>query len=335
MLCAFFNGSRLEKAKTACPAPDVPLPIDISTDMRYNTVSAATKEISMKQDLKPRLMLVASMAIFGTLAPFVRLIPVSSGELALYRAVMASALIAILLLVTGRPVPFARIRGQLPLLLLSGMAMGVNWILLFEAYKRVTVSVATLSYYFAPVLVTLVCPLLFKERLTLKQVVCFVMSTAGLVLVTGIGAGGSDRVGGILFALGAAVLYASVVVLNKFIRGVEGLHRTLLQFLAAAAVLLPYVLLTGGVTLGGMDAKGWLSLLAVGVIHTGLAYCLYFSALKNLPGQKAAILSYVDPLVAVLISVTVLGEPMTPWQALGGALILGFTLWNELPDRKA
>lgn len=289
----------------------------------------------MKTDIKSRLMMIAAMAIFGTLAPFVRVISVSSGELALYRAVMASVLITAVLLVTRQGIPVSRIRQQIPLLLLSGAAMGVNWILLFEAYKRTTVSVATLSYYFAPVLVTAVCPFLFKERLTPKQVICFVLSTLGLVLITGTGsAGGSDPGAGILFALGAAVLYASVVLLNKFIKGVEGLHRTLLQFLAAAAVLLPYVLLTGGVTLGSLDGRGWISLLTVGVIHTGLAYCLYFTALKSLPGQKAAILSYVDPLVAVLISVTVLGEPMTLWQALGGLLILGFTLWNELPAKR-
>ena len=167
-----------------------------------------------------------------------------------------------------------------------------------------------------------------------KQWLCFVMSTIGIVLITGVGTGGGDHPAGILFALGAAVLYASAVILNKFIQGVEGLHRTLLQFLAASAVLLPYVLLTDGIHLGGMDGMGWASLLTVGLVHTGLAYCLYFTALGSVSGQKAAILSYVDPLVAVLISVTVLGEPLTLWQAVGGVLILGFTLWNELPAKR-
>ncbi|MBE6559269.1 MAG: EamA/RhaT family transporter [Ruminococcaceae bacterium] len=298
-------------------------------------MSSATlpKEVFVKKDLKSRLMLISSMAIFGTLAPFVRRIPVSSGALALCRAAMASVLIAVILLITKQKIPVSRMGKQLPLLIASGAAMGVNWILLFEAYKRTTVSVATLSYYFAPVLVTVLCPLLFKEKLTAKQIVCFIASTAGLVLITGIGTGGGDHLGGILFALGAAVLYASVVLINKFIRDVDGIHRTLLQFLAAAVVLLPYVLLTGDITTGPMDATGWLCLLAVGIIHTGLAYCFYFSALKDLSGQEASILSYIDPLVAVLISVTVLGEPMTPWQILGGLLILGFTLWNELPSR--
>lgn len=288
----------------------------------------------MKKGIHPRILLIASMAIFGTIGLFVRRIPVSSGELALYRAVLAAGLIAVFLLVTRQKIPFRNLGKEIPLLLASGVAMGINWILLFEAYKYTTVSVATLSYYFAPVIVTLVCPVLFKEKLTGKQIICFAMSTLGLVLITGIGdvGGGSDLVG-ILFGLGAAVFYATVILLNKFIRNVEGIHRTFLQFLAAIVVLLPYVLFTGGFTLGGLDGTGWVNLLIVGLIHTGVTYCMYFTSLKELPGQKAAILSYIDPLVAVLISVTVLGETMTLWQVIGGILILGFTLWNEIAPK--
>lgn len=288
----------------------------------------------MKKAISPRLMLIASMTIFGTISIFVRNISVSSGELALYRAVLAAALLAAFLLLTGQRISLAAIKKELPLLLLSGMAMGINWILLFEAYKYTTVSVATLSYYFAPVLVTAVSPLLFKEKLTGKQVLCFVMSTIGLVLITGIGdmGKGKDLVG-ILFGLGAAAFYATVVLLNKFIKNVGGIHRTFLQFLSAIVILLPYVLLSGGITLGALSGIGWVNLLIVGLLHTGVTYCMYFSSLRELPGQKAAILSYIDPLVAVLLSVTVLGEAMTLWQALGGALILGFTLWNELAGK--
>ncbi len=290
----------------------------------------------MKKNMTPRLMLIASMAIFGTLGPFVRNIPVSSGELALYRAILAALLIALFLVITGQKIPFASIKKEVPFLLASGMAMGINWILLFEAYKYTTVSIATLSYYFAPVIVTVVCPFLFHEKLTGKQILCFIMSTAGLVMITGIGdVSGNSHFIGILFGLGAAVFYATVILLNKFIKNVEGIHRTFLQFLSAIIILLPYVICTSGITLGSLNSVGWGNLLIVGLIHTGVTYCMYFSSLKELPGQKAAILSYIDPLVAVVISVTVLEETMTLWQVAGGLLILGFTLWNEItPKRK-
>lgn len=286
----------------------------------------------MNSKTRSKLSLIAAMAAFGTLAPFVRNISVTSGELALYRAMMAALMIGGYLIVTHQKIAFSKMGKDLPILFFSGAAMGINWILLFEAYKYTTVSVATLSYYFAPVIVTIVCPILFKEKMTKKQMICFVMSTVGLALVIGLtnlGGGSSDTLG-ILFGLGAACFYATVIILNKYIKNVSGIHRTLLQFIAAVIVLIPYVAMTSGVNLGTMNGTGWLCLLIVGVIHTGVCYCLYFSSLKDLTGQQAAILSYMDPLVAVIISVVVLGESMTISQLVGGILILGFTLWNEI-----
>ena len=294
---------------------------------------------------KARVQLIVSMSIFGTLAVFVRNISVSSGELALYRAVLAALLIGGYLLISKRKGNLSVdhsykntdllfgicTKKELFLLLFSGMAMGFNWILLFEAYKYTSVSAATLSYYFAPIIVTVVCPFLFHEKLTKKQVLCFVMSTMGVFLITGIPDFqnmGRDTIG-ILFGLSAAVFYATVILLNKFIKNVAGIHRTFLQFLAAIITLIPYVFCTGGFHLNTLDSKGWVNLLIVGLIHTGITYCLYFSSLKELPGQEAAILSYVDPLMAVIISVVVLGEIISFSQIIGGILILGFALWNE------
>jgi len=209
--------------------------------------------------------------------------------------------------------------------------MGFNWILLFEAYKYTTVSIATLSYYFAPILVTLICPILFHEKMSARQILCFVMSTLGVVLiinVSGLG-DGSSHFKGVLFGLGAAVLYATVIICNKFIKNVAGLHRTFIQFIAAIIVLVPYVGFTEGVNLEELTGKGWVCLLIVGLLHTGVTYCMYFTSLKDMRGQEAAILSYIDPLVAVIISVAVLGEAITIPQIIGGCLILGFAVLNE------
>ena len=289
----------------------------------------------MNTHASARLKLTASMVIFGTLGIFTRNIAVSSGELALYRAILAAGLILVYLAAGRKPIPFKKIRRELPLLLLSGMAMGVNWVLLFSAYRFTAISMATLSYYFAPVIVILACPILFHERMTAKEILCFVMSTAGLVLIIGAGgAGNGTDLIGVLFGLGAAAFYAAVILMNKFIRQVTGIHRTLIQFAGAILILLPYVGLTGGFHLEVLDGTGWVCLLVVGLVHTGVTYCMYFSALKDLSGQETAVLSYMDPLVATLISVLVLGEPMALTQALGGAMILGFTLWNELPSKK-
>lgn len=289
----------------------------------------------MDKQKNSKIVFSMAMAVFGTLGLFTRNISVSSGELALYRAILASALILIYLLITKQSFDVKRIKKEIPLLLFSGVAMSLDWILLFQAYRYTTISVATLSYYFAPVLVTVVCPILFREKLTKKQMFCFIMSTVGVVLIIGVEnlGGGDDDLIGILFGLGAAVFYAAVIIINKMIKNISDLHRMLLQFIAVIIILIPYVAWSGGSTLSGMDGKGWICLLIVGLFHTGITYLMYFSSLKNLRGQEVAVLSYVDPLVAVIISVVILGETITISQIIGGLLVLGFALWNELGEK--
>lgn len=280
--------------------------------------------------MKARFEIVFSMAAFGTIAVFVRNIGLPSGEVALYRAVIAALALFLWQLCTRQTVRWQDVKKELPLLFVSGAAMSVNWILLFEAYKYTTVAMETLSYYFAPVIVTVASTVLFREGLTAKQISCFVMSTLGLVMVIGVsGGGGSHDLLGILLGLGAAVFYAAVVLINKGIRRVSGLNRTFMQFLAAILVMTPYISMTGGSHLAGLDMTGAVNLMVVGVFHTGICYCMYFSSLRYLKGQEASILSYIDPVVAVILSVAVLHEPVSPLQAAGGFMILGFTVLNE------
>lgn len=277
---------------------------------------------------KSRLAMILSMAVFGTISLFVRYLPLSSGEIALYRSVIAALPIGIFLLFSKRKIRFDLWKKQGILLIFSGLSLGINWILLFEAYRYTTVSTATLCYYFAPVLVTVISPLLFREKLTKLQIVCFSASTAGLILMTGFGDWQTNGAG-IALGLGAAVFYALTVLLNKYIKDVTGPERTFLQFIAAAAVLAVYVAFSGGFHLSVLDGKAWFILFTVGLVHTGLAYLLYFAAVAKLPGQQIAVLSYIDPLTAVLISVFLLSEPMSVMQAVGGSMILVFSLLNE------
>lgn len=286
----------------------------------------------MKREKKARMMLIISVCIFGTLGIFTRQIAVSSSELALYRAILATLMLIVYLGIARKPINLKNAKKDLVFLGLSGIAMGINWILLFEAYKYTTISAATISYYFAPSLVTIACCFLFREKLTKKKILCFIMSTVGLILTIGVEnmEQGSSDLKGVMFGLVAAVFYATVILLNKSIKNVEGIERTLLQFASCIIILIPYVLLTSGITLYQLDTIGWGALLIVGLVHTGITYCLYFSAIKDLPGQETAILSYIDPLVAVVISVFILGEGITSLQMLGAVLILGFTVWNEM-----
>ena len=271
------------------------------------------------------------MAAFGTMSLAVKHIPLGSAEIAMERAVIGAVTLVLAQLVGGRLLSSRELKGELPLLLLNGGILGFGWILLFQAYRYTSVSVATLAYYFAPVLITVGCAVWFREKMNGRQIVCFVCATAGLVLMLDprhLAAGGAS-VTGILLALGSAVCYAAVVLMNKKIRTVTGMDRTLMQLAAAAVVLLPYVLFTGGIHAFSMTAGGWVSLLILGVFYTGLCYVVYFSTLSHLPGRTVALLSYADPLTAVLCSLLILGEGISAMQAVGGAMVIGFTLLNE------
>lgn len=282
--------------------------------------------------MKAKVNIIFSMAAFGTIAIFVKNIPLSTGEISLFRAVIGLIAIFIYQLFSGNRIILGEIKKDLPLLFVSGVAMGFQWVLLFQAYRYTTVSLATLSYYFAPVLLIVLSALFLKEKLTIKQIICFVMATLGLVMI--IGTGGAETSGtnmiGILYGVGAAVLYAMVLFLNKLIKNVTGMDRTMIQFIAAVTVLTPYVITTTGIHILEIDTIGLMNLLILGAFHTGFIYCLFFSSIKDLKGQEAAILSYVDPLVSIVVSVVALRESISLLQIIGGAMILGFTLINEL-----
>ena len=277
-----------------------------------------------------RFQFAVASAAFGTISIFVKAIPLSSAEIALCRAVIACLVLLFYLLATGKMRQVFALRWQLIPLFVSGAAIGVNWILLFTAYHYTTVALSTLAYYFAPTLIILGSVLLFRERLGAKQILCFLASTAGLVLMIGVSGGGSSDLTGLLLGLGAAVLYAFVVLLNKKSGEVDGIIRTWVQFASAAVVLLPYVALNGGFHLHELNVVAWMNLLILGVVHTGIVYVLYFSALSRLDGQQAAVLSYIDPAVSVLVSVFFLQEPITALQLFGGVMILVFAMLNEL-----
>lgn len=282
---------------------------------------------------KHQLALMAAMTIFGTIGIFRRYIPLPSGAVALARSAIGALLLLAALLFRRQPLNGAAIRKNLPLLLLSGACLGFNWVLLFEAYKYTSVAVATLSYYMAPVFLILVAPFFFGERLTLKKGACAAVALLGMVLVSGVletGVSNTAELRGILMGLLAAVLYATIVIINKGMHDISPLDKTVVQFGVSAVVLLPYVLLAEEVTLSLLTPTTTVLLLLIGVLHTGFAYALYFGAVEKLRAGTVALFSYIDPVLAVVLSALVLKEPMTWLGAVGAALVLGAALLGEL-----
>lgn len=287
-----------------------------------------------KQQTLPRIQLISAMAIFGTIGIFVTYIPLSSSLIALVRGAIGTAFLLLVLLCQGKKPDFAAIKKNLLILALSGGFIGINWILLFESYRYTLVSIATLCYYFAPILVILLSPILLGERFSLKKILCVLAALLGMALISGIFQGGEigpENLKGILFGLGAAAFYAGVVLLNKKLKDIAGFDATLTQLFFAALVISPYALTTGGAT-GEATVLGLVLLLVVGVIHTGFAYTLYFSSIQKLPAQTAAIFSYIDPVISLVLSALILGERMGVSGVIGAVLILGSTFLSEISD---
>lgn len=289
----------------------------------------------MNSESKAKLKMLSAMAFFGTIGIFVRYIDLPSSVIALARGLIGTVCLLLLVHFQGRGVNKAAIEANFKLLCFSGACVGFNWILLFGAYRYTTVATATLSYYMAPVFVMLASPLVLGERLSWLKSFCIVMALTGMVLVSGVVQGGSEGVTitGILYGLGAASLYAAVVLLNKFIHNINGYDLTIMQLGTAAIVLLPYTLVTENFSAMSVDMTSMLLLAFVGIVHTGFNYSLYFSSLQELQAQTAALLSYIDPVVAIILSTVFLGENMDLLSGLGAAMVLGSTLLQELYGR--
>ena len=280
---------------------------------------------------KEKAMLLGAMGIFGTIGIFVRYIPLPASAIAFCRAVLGLIFLLAVILLSGKKPGIAAIKKNLPILILSGAAMGFNWILLFESYRYTTVATATVCYYLAPLLLLLAAPLL-GEKLTAKKLLCVGGALVGLVCVSGVLQGSLPKPSelmGIGFGLGAAVLYASVMFLNKKLSPMGAYDKTILQLGSAAIVILPYLLLTETVASFSLTGVQWVLLLVVGIVHTGIAYWLYFGSIEKLSAKTIGILCYLDPVIAVILSALLLKESMTPLHILGSVLILGSALYSE------
>lgn len=288
--------------------------------------------------LRSKLMNLSAMLIFGTIAIFVRNIELTSKEIAVLRGVIGSIFLLGVMLFSKEKTSFSAIKKNLPILVLSGLGVGANWIFLFEAYKYTTVSIATLSYYCAPIFVTIMAPIILKEKISLIKFLCVCTAMIGMLCIVGTNKGsigeGYNHFLGIIYGLAAAVGYASVILMNKFIKGLKGVETTVTQLVFASILLLPYVMITSGFDFSKMTGISWGYMIFLGVVHTGFAYALYFSSLKELKGQTIAVLSYIDPITAVLISALFLGEQLTMFQIIGGVLILGSTFISEIQGKK-
>lgn len=284
-----------------------------------------------------KLRMTVAMFIFGTIGLFVRWIPMPSSVIALARGLIGTIFLLAVIAMKKEPLSRTSIQKNFRWLLISGILLGFNWILLFESYNYTSVAVSTLCYYMAPILIILISPLALQERLTMRKLLCVLASLGGMVCISGILSEGIPSAGelkGILLGLAAAVLYAAIVLCNKHIHEISAYEKTVFQLGVSALTMLPYCLFTVAPEELTFEVGPLMMLLLVGVVHTGITYYLYFGSMEFIPAQSVAVISYVDPVVAVLASVLILCEPMYLTEAVGAVLILGAAAVSELEKKE-
>ena len=286
--------------------------------------------------MKSKLEFIGAMLIFGTIGLFRRMIPFPSSLIAATRGLIGTLFLLFFLTLTHQKLSVSSIKKNHIPLVLSGTLMGFNWILLFESYNYTSVAVSTVCYYMAPVFVILAAPVFFKEKLTLKKIICAAFAFAGILLVSGIfktSFTGINEIKGVLFGLAAAILYASVILINKKLTSIESFDRTILQLGTSAVVLFPYTMTTENLSSLTFDGNVLILLLITGIVHTGIAYVLYFHSIKTLDTQSIAIYSYIDPMSAILFSALFLNETVTAIEMIGMVLILGSAFLSEIQKK--
>lgn len=284
--------------------------------------------------MKEKIYFVLSMIIFGAVGVFAKYIDLTSSQIALFMSLIGSLFLLIICICTKHKISWQNMKKNATVLIIASIALSGNWIFLFQSYKETTIANAALSYYFAPILVIMLSPIVLKEKLSLKKVICVGAALFGLYLIMYSSGTAAETAGhhllGIFYGLIAAVFYAILTLVNKFIRDMNGLENTLVQLVVSFLMLLPYVLLTEGFNLTQATVNSVILMLLLGVLHGGIGFYLFFSGMGGLKGQSIAILSYTDPLTSLFISALVIGEKMTLIQIAGAALLLGSTLIAEL-----
>ncbi|MBQ7173281.1 MAG: EamA family transporter [Clostridia bacterium] len=288
------------------------------------------------QLLKKRIGFILAVILYGTIGMLLRFVDLPSEAVALYRGLIGAAFILLFQLVRRKLPEWSAIKKNLVWLLLSGVGLGLNWIFLFAAYVNTTVAIASLCNYMAPIFVIILTPFVLKEKLDPRKLPCIAAAFIGIVLVSGVIGGKVGSPAGILFGLLGACCFTGIVFCNRRMQGISATDRALMQLLLSAATIFPYMLIhNGGRIPFPTDLRSGLIVLTLGIVQTGLAYCLYFAGMAALPIQSVAILGYLEPIVSILCSVIFLSEPMDAFGWIGAVLVLGAAIVSEiLPEKR-
>ena len=282
-----------------------------------------------------RLKYITAVVLYGTIGMFVRYVSLPSEAVAFCRGSFGSVFILLFMRFRGMHPDRKALRKNRALLVLSGVLLGFNWIFLFAAYIETTVAIASLCNYMAPLIVVLVSPFVLREKQNAKKMLCVLGAFIGIILVSGVLSGERGNLSGVVLGLLAALCFVGIVICNRKMSGISAYDKAIVQLGVSAATILPYVLIHNRGTSLMPDTRSALIVLMLGIVHTGFAYCLYFSGMATLPVQTVAVLGYIEPVVSVICSVLFLHESLGIAGWIGAALIILSAVASELVGEDA
>ncbi len=272
---------------------------------------------------------IASLLLFGSNGIVASYILLNSYEIVFLRTLIGSLFLISLFAFSKQKPRFWKNKAHSLYLVASGMAMGAGWIFLYEAYQLIGVSIATLAYYCGPMIVMVLSPVLFKERLSISKLIGFLAVIIGMLCVNGQVFSQGRITWGLICGILAAVMYAVMVVFNKRALSITGLENAMWQLIASFITVTAFVGLKQGFIIN-ITQENLLPILLLGVVNTGIGCYFYFSAIGNLQIQSVSICGYIEPFSALLFSAAILGEKLSLLQIAGAALILGGAVFGEL-----
>jgi len=216
---------------------------------------------------------------------------------------------------------------------ISCVPMGTSMMVLYEAYQQLCVSIASLAYYCGPVIVLILSPILFGEKLTWAKLLGFLAVLIGIFCVN-LAALADGRISwGFFYGIMSAVMFAIMVIFNKKVKDITGLENAMWQLIASFLTVAIFIVIKQGFSLS-IELGSLVPILILGIVNTGMGCYYYFSAIGDLPVQTVAICGYLEPLAALIFSTVLLGETLGFLQIIGAVLILGGAAFGELFRRE-
>lgn len=272
---------------------------------------------------------VASLLLFGLNGIVASRIALNSYEIVFFRTFIASIFLLCVFLISKERFHFKENKKDALFVALSGVSMGASWMFLYEAYQQIGVSLATLIYYCGPVIVMVLSPIIFKERLTLPKILGFVIVLVGFFLINENAAIFGGNAWGLFCGVMSAVTYFFMVTFNKKAKKIGGMENTVIQLVVSCFTVAIFLIIKQGLIIN-VQPSSIVYILILGVINTGVGCYMYFSTISKLSVQTVAVCGYLELLSAVIFATVLLSERMTVIQIIGAVCIVGGAMLGEL-----